>query len=107
MMIEASAGARRTSEALTTITGTDLRPLLHRWAGPIGVIWGERDRTIPVRRAGVVRSERPDADVTIVERAGHVLMIERPDAFVDALLSLLTRLPKDATTPSPRASTVR
>jgi pimeloyl-ACP methyl ester carboxylesterase len=106
MMIGASAGAQRTAEAFTTITGADLRPLLVRASVPIGVIWGEQDRTIPVRLADVVRSRRPDVEVTVVPRAGHVLMVERPEAFVEALDGLLTRLPKDATTPSAPASTV-
>ncbi len=106
MMIDASASAVRTSAAFATITGTDLRPLLHRARAPLGVIWGAQDRTIPVRLAGVVRDERPDADVVIVQRSGHVLMIERPEAFVQALQSVLARLPKDATTPPARASRV-
>jgi pimeloyl-ACP methyl ester carboxylesterase len=106
MMIRASAGAQRTSEAFATITGTDLRPLLLRAGAPIGVIWGERDRTIPVRLADVVRAQRPEVEVTVVPGAGHVLMVERPEAFVDALEGLLATLPKDATTPRSPASTV-
>jgi pimeloyl-ACP methyl ester carboxylesterase len=106
MMVNASAGARRTSAAFATITASDLRPLLVRAPAAIGVIWGARDRTIPVRNAQIITAVRPDAALTVVERAGHVLMIERPEAFADALEGLLARLPKDATTLPPRLTTL-
>ena len=98
MMVGASATAKRSAEAFTTITGVDLRPVLARVRAPVGVIWGAQDRTILPRVADVIRQARPDADVVIIERAGHVVMIERPGAFVASLEALLSRLPKDATT---------
>jgi pimeloyl-ACP methyl ester carboxylesterase len=97
MLLTASAGALRTPEALSTITGTDLRPLLRETRAPLGVVWGARDRTVRPRVADVIRAARPDADVVIIEDAGHVVMVERPDEFVHALEALLGRLPKDAT----------
>jgi pimeloyl-ACP methyl ester carboxylesterase len=106
LMVDASAGARRSAEALATITAADLRPLLRTVAAPLGVIWGVQDRTIPPRTAWVLRDARPDADVVMIERAGHVAMVERPEAFVSALEELLGRLPKDATFLSAARSTV-
>jgi pimeloyl-ACP methyl ester carboxylesterase len=106
LMVDASASARRSAEALATITAADLRPLLRSVAAPLGVIWGAQDRTIPVRIARVVCDERPDADVVMIERAGHVAMVERPEAFASALEELLGRLPKDATFLSAARSTV-
>jgi pimeloyl-ACP methyl ester carboxylesterase len=101
MMVDASAGARRTTAAVWTITGADLRPLLRELQCPLGVIWGDRDRTVPVRHADAVRQGRPDAEIVIIERAGHVAMVERPDAFVETLEDLLARLPKHAPTRGP------
>jgi pimeloyl-ACP methyl ester carboxylesterase len=98
MMVEASASAKRTSDALATIAGADLRPVLARIKAPLGVIWGAADRTISPGVAELVRAVRPDADVVIIDRAGHVVMVERPEAFATALKALLTRLHKDATT---------
>jgi pimeloyl-ACP methyl ester carboxylesterase len=98
LMVEASASAQRTSEALATITALDLRPLLASTPAPLGVIWGAEDRTVPVRLAQAVRLARPDAQVMIIEQAGHVAMVERPAAFVATLERLLMILPKDATT---------
>ena len=107
LMVDASASARRTAAAFSTITGTDLRPVLRRTAVPLGAIWGEQDRTVPLRIAAELRAARPDAVVVTVERAGHVAMIERPEAFVAALEDLLGRLPKHATSPPGGASTLR
>ena len=91
-IVEASAGARRSSEALATIANADLRPLLKRASAPLGLIWGERDRTVPVRLAQVITAVRPDAELELIDGAGHVAMVERPEAYVAALEALLTRL---------------
>jgi pimeloyl-ACP methyl ester carboxylesterase len=93
-MVEASASARRTEPALATITSTDLRPVLARTRAPVGVIWGEADRTVPIRALEELTTARPDAHVVRLSDAGHVPMIERPDAFIAALELLLTELPE-------------
>jgi pimeloyl-ACP methyl ester carboxylesterase len=88
-MIEASATARRTAPALATITSTDLRITLAHTQMPLGVIWGEADRTVPIRALEDLLLARPDAEVVRIAEAGHVPMIERPDEFVRALQSLI------------------
>jgi pimeloyl-ACP methyl ester carboxylesterase len=106
MMVDASASARRTAAALQTITGTDLRPLLADLRAPLGVIWGARDRTIPVRHVEAIERARPEAEVVVIDQAGHVAMVERPETFVTELEGMLDRLPKDATTSRDGRSTV-
>jgi pimeloyl-ACP methyl ester carboxylesterase len=93
-MIEASATAKRTAPALATITSADLRPALAQIRHPLGVIWGEADRTVPIRALDDVLAARPDAAVVRLAGAGHVPMVERPDVFVAALTALL--LPRTA-----------
>jgi pimeloyl-ACP methyl ester carboxylesterase len=97
LMIDASAGARRTATALATITRANLIPVLGRTEAPLGVMWGAEDRTIPARNAEHVRGARPDARVVVIERAGHVPMVERPEEFVAALERLLAALDRDST----------
>jgi len=92
-MVEASASAMRTSEAMQAITKADLRPLLATTTMPLGVIWGEADLTVPIRALAEVTEARPDASVVRVAGVGHVPMIERPVAFTAALLELLDTLP--------------
>lgn len=106
LMIDASAGAQRTSPALAGIARGDLGSLLLRTATPLGVIWGEEDRTIPARHVKRVRAVRPDVRVVMIERTGHVPMVERPQAFVDALEAVLSMLDKVATTLDSGPSTV-
>jgi pimeloyl-ACP methyl ester carboxylesterase len=98
MMVEASSHATRIADAFATIAATDLRPRLDEIKAPLGLIWGERDVTIPVRGARHVRAARPDALLEVIPGAGHVPMVEKPDAFARSLQRLLQRLPKDATT---------
>jgi pimeloyl-ACP methyl ester carboxylesterase len=106
LIVNSSANARRTAEALATITAADLAPVLGELRTPLGLIWGTEDRTVPARLARAVREARPDAELELVEAAGHVVMIEQPEAFVAALERLLRRLPKDATTPVPDRPTL-
>jgi pimeloyl-ACP methyl ester carboxylesterase len=102
-MVEASATAKRTAPALATITSSDLRPMLARTRVPLGVIWGEADRTVPIRALDDLLQVRPDANVTRMQGAGHVPMIEQPDEFVAAL----RRLIQDVTTLSGEPSILR
>ena len=92
-LIAASTSARRTGAALATITSSDLRPILSGVAAPLGVIWGEADRTVPLRAVQGVTDARPDARVARLAKVGHVPMVERPEEFVAALELLLAELP--------------
>jgi pimeloyl-ACP methyl ester carboxylesterase len=92
MMVQASAEARRTSAALTTVGATDLRALLDRVRAPVGVIWGDADRTIPSVYARTLAQARPGAQIEIIAGGGHVVMAERPAEFTAALLGVLDRL---------------
>lgn len=92
LLVEASSGARRSAEALATIAAADLRPLFAHVVAPLGLIWGEHDRTVPARIARVITEARPDAQLELIPAAGHVSMVERPEAFVAALEGLLGRL---------------
>lgn len=102
-MVEASATARRTAPALATITSSDLRPKLATTRMPLGVIWGEADRTVPIRALDDLLVARPDALVTRIPDTGHVPMVERPAEFVDALRTLI----QDVTTPAAQRSILR
>jgi pimeloyl-ACP methyl ester carboxylesterase len=88
-MVEASATAKRTAPALATITSADLRPLLAQTQMPLGVIWGEADRTVPIRALDDLLEARPDAVVVRIADAGHVPMVESPEDFVAALETLI------------------
>lgn len=88
-MVAASASALRTGPALATITTIDLRPALAEVRAQVGVIWGEADRTVPIRALEEIIAVRPDAVIERINETGHVPMVERPDAFIGALERLL------------------
>ena len=55
---------------------------------PVTVVWGERDRIVPVSDADVV-ARRLGADrIVRIAGAGHLLMAEQPDAFCAALFPM-------------------
>jgi pimeloyl-ACP methyl ester carboxylesterase len=96
-MLDASLSARRTGPALATITTADLRSRLGEITAPLGVIWGEADRTVPIRGLEDLLTERPDARVIRLPDTGHAPMVECPEAFVAALWSLIGQ---DSTAPA-------
>jgi pimeloyl-ACP methyl ester carboxylesterase len=69
--------------------GADLRRDLERIDAPTLVLWGERDRLVPVRLAHLWCEAIPGARVELIPRAGHVPMVENPSAFVRAVLDFL------------------
>jgi pimeloyl-ACP methyl ester carboxylesterase len=105
-ILQASAQAQRIGPALATAVERDLRPLLSQTRAPLGLVWGQRDRTVPRYLADEILAVRPDAVMEEIARSGHVPMVERPEAFADALRSVLRRLDKHATTSSGPPRTV-
>jgi pimeloyl-ACP methyl ester carboxylesterase len=92
MMLDASRGSTRIGAAVTAVLRTDLRPALGRLEAPLGVIWGSRDRVIPISTLRYIRAARPDALVATIPRAAHVPQVERPAEFVAAVRRLLEQL---------------
>jgi pimeloyl-ACP methyl ester carboxylesterase len=89
MMLEASRGSTRVGAAVAAVLAADLRSELRRVQGPIGVIWGWRDRIVPIAQLRLIRAVRPDVIVSTIPRAAHVPQVERPAEFVAAVRRLL------------------
>jgi pimeloyl-ACP methyl ester carboxylesterase len=66
---------------------------LHRISAPTLVVWGARDRLLPVGYARRWAELLPEARLEIVEDAGHLPLVERPDAALGVLRSFLGRRP--------------
>lgn len=47
---------------------------------PTLIIWGAEDNTVPLRDAGIVADEWPQADLRIIPKAGHWPHFEAPDS---------------------------
>lgn len=92
MMLRASSGSTRIGAAVAAVLQADLRSELGRVEAPLGVIWGWRDRVIPISTLRHIRAARPDVVVATIPRAAHVPQVERPAEFVAAVRRLLERL---------------
>ena len=62
---------------------------------PTLLVWGERDRIIPVRHAYEAHELIPGSHLCVVPGAGHFLPFEHPTEFLDALTAFI-----DATEPA-------
>jgi pimeloyl-ACP methyl ester carboxylesterase len=94
MMLRASRGSTRVGAAVAAVLRADLRSELDRLQAPLGVIWGWRDRVIPISTLRHIRAARPDAIVATIPQAAHVPQVECPHEFVAAVRSVLDRLPE-------------
>jgi pimeloyl-ACP methyl ester carboxylesterase len=56
--------------------------LLEQTAQPVLVIWGERDRVIPVEHAFSAIRALPDAVLAVLPGVGHVPQVERPETVI-------------------------
>jgi pimeloyl-ACP methyl ester carboxylesterase len=56
---------------------------------PTLIVWGDRDRIIPVSHAHVTHELIPGSRLVIIEGAGHFLPVEQPAAFLEALEDFL------------------
>ncbi len=67
--------------ALDALTSYPLRERLERISCPTLVVWGERDRLVPLRDADEFERLIPDARKVVYADTGHVPMLERPERF--------------------------
>ncbi|HEV2768853.1 MAG TPA: alpha/beta hydrolase [Solirubrobacteraceae bacterium] len=67
--------------ALDALTSYPLRERLERIACPTLIVWGDRDRLVPLRDADEFERLIPDARKVVYADTGHVPMLERPDRF--------------------------
>ncbi|WP_106849540.1 alpha/beta fold hydrolase [Blastococcus sp. Marseille-P5729] len=62
---------------------------------PTAVIWGDKDRLVPVKRAPKLAGVIPDARLHVFENVGHTAQLEVPEATAEAVLSLVNESERD------------
>lgn len=77
------------AECFFAMRENDLRGRLGEIDTPSLVLWGAEDNTVPLRDAGVVADEWPEADLRIIPQAGHWAHFETPDATRRQIASFL------------------
>jgi pimeloyl-ACP methyl ester carboxylesterase len=85
----ATPGAVDATKAIVS-AGRDPQGFAYRrvwYDGPVGVLWGDRDRLVPISHLRGVRRAFPQARVTVWEGMGHHPQAERPSElarFIEA-----------------------
>ncbi len=67
------------AECFFAMRENDLSGTFHLLEDPAMVIWGAEDNTVPLRDAGVIADEWPDADLRFIPKAGHWPHFEAPE----------------------------
>lgn len=80
------------AECFFSMRDNDLSGTFDQVGAPGLVIWGTEDNTVPLRDAGVVADEWPDADLRFIPKAGHWPHFEAPD-IVHRLVASYLGLP--------------
>ncbi len=58
---------------------------------PVLIVWGEKDRWVPMASGARLRKELPGAEWLVVPGAGHLLLEERPEAVDARIVGFLRR----------------
>jgi pimeloyl-ACP methyl ester carboxylesterase len=67
-----------------------VRNLLARIHQPVAVIWGQRDRILPVSQATELKALLPQAELHLLPEVGHAPQEEAPEATAEILIAFLT-----------------
>ena len=76
-------------QALQANIDYPIRERLVEIACPTLIVWGEEDKVIPVRDAGVFEELIAGSRKIIFKDTGHMAMLERPAAFNELLEGFL------------------
>ncbi len=76
-------GARE--ETLVTIMNN-----LHKITQPVLIIWGDKDRVLPLKHSYLAKEKLPNARLKIMEGCGHIPFFERSDEFNRLVLEFLS-----------------
>jgi pimeloyl-ACP methyl ester carboxylesterase/CRP-like cAMP-binding protein len=67
------------AECFRAMRENDLQGRLGELEIPTLILWGAEDNTVPLRDAGIVADEWPEADLRIIPKAGHWPHFETPE----------------------------
>jgi pimeloyl-ACP methyl ester carboxylesterase len=82
--------------ALDAVTDYPIQHRLPEIACPTLIVWGAKDRVVPVRDAYVYDRLIPDSRLVVWADTGHVPQMERPDAFNAEVEAFLAEKPAAA-----------
>ena len=90
--VEAALRAREAVARLLWNTAVPFRKLtsrLPRIKAPTLVVWGEKDRLLPLPLGEAYQRGIPGAKLVVIEGTGHLPPLEQPERFADVVLEFL------------------
>jgi pimeloyl-ACP methyl ester carboxylesterase len=87
------AGKPGFSDALDALCYYPIRDRLREIACPTLIVWGDKDRLVPVKDAAEFQRLIPDSRKVIYSDTAHLPMVERPARFNDDLRAFLEEEP--------------
>ena len=94
------------SDALEAMCRYPLRDRLEQISCPTLIVWGDKDRLVPLKDASVFEKLIADSRKIVYKDTGHVSMMERPARFNADVRAFLEQAPDERQTVSdPRAAT--
>lgn len=92
-------GQQRWLDQVAGFTDEDTREVVDRLgeiSAPAHLIWGQRDRWLPLDSARGLRTAIPGAELTVIPDAGHFVTEDAPEATTTAIRAALGRMTTDA-----------
>ncbi len=81
------------NDALEALCNYPIRERLPEIECPTLIVWGDKDRLVPLKDASVFEELIDDSRKVIYEDTGHLTMLERPARFNDDVLAFLREGP--------------
>lgn len=91
LLVEISRGSGRPGyrPAVEAFHGYDIRDRISEIGVPALIVWGDRDRLVPVRDADEFERQIEQATKLVLPETGHYAMVERPRTFNRAVADFL------------------
>jgi len=82
----------RSMNVFFIFNGRRISRRIKTYPGKIAILWGEKDRILPVEKAALFRGLRPDARMTLISGAGHLPHQEKHEETATEMLRFLKEL---------------
>jgi len=69
----------------------DLTPELPKIKTKTLIVWGERDTTVPIKAAYIMKEKIPDSTLEFIPRASHTPNLETPEKLSETILKFLEK----------------